>query len=98
MKKEHVRLRKTTTPDPDNPVWTEDDFRRARPASEVLPHLVEEYKRSRGRPKLENPKERVSLRLDQDVIEAYRAAGKGWQKRINETLARHKPRPHKKVA
>jgi hypothetical protein len=28
--------------DPDNPEWTEEDFRRARPASEVLPREIVE--------------------------------------------------------
>jgi uncharacterized protein (DUF4415 family) len=40
----------------------------------------------RGRPKLDSPKEAVSLRLGPDVIAHYRATGPGWQSRINETL------------
>ncbi len=40
----------------------------------------------RGRPKLDNPKQQVSLRLDPDVIEGFRATGPGWQSRINDTL------------
>ena len=40
----------------------------------------------RGRPKLDKPKEQISLRLDPDVIESYRASGPGWQSRINEIL------------
>jgi uncharacterized protein (DUF4415 family) len=40
----------------------------------------------RGRPKLDAPKEAVSLRLDPDVVAHYRATGPGWQSRINETL------------
>jgi len=47
-------------------------------------------RRSRGRPKLETPKKLVSLRLDQDVIEKFRATGKGWQSRINDVLKRAK--------
>jgi len=31
-------------------------------------------------------KELVSLRIDQDVLEHFRAGGPGWQERINETL------------
>jgi uncharacterized protein (DUF4415 family) len=42
----------------------------------------------RGRPKLERPKQAVKLRLDQDVLDHFRASGPGWQTRINETLAR----------
>jgi uncharacterized protein (DUF4415 family) len=42
----------------------------------------------RGRPKLEQPKRHVSLRLDYDVIESFKASGPGWQGRINEALRR----------
>ncbi len=45
----------------------------------------------RGRPKSDAPKKLVSLRLDQDVIERFRATGPGWQSRINETLRNHPP-------
>lgn len=40
----------------------------------------------RGRPPLENPKEAVKLRLDHDVLTAYRKTGSGWQTRINADL------------
>ncbi|MEH3147429.1 MAG: BrnA antitoxin family protein [Methylobacterium frigidaeris] len=29
----------------------------------------------------------LSLRLDPDVVEAFKATGPGWQTRINEVLA-----------
>ena len=40
----------------------------------------------RGRPPLESPKQAVKLRLDADVLAAYRATGDGWQTRINADL------------
>jgi uncharacterized protein (DUF4415 family) len=40
----------------------------------------------RGRPPIETPKKLVSLRLDPDVIERFRATGPGWQSRINAVL------------
>ncbi len=40
----------------------------------------------RGRPKLERTKQHVSLRLDPDVLESFKATGPGWQARINEAL------------
>lgn len=40
----------------------------------------------RGRPKLEQTKRHVSLRLDPDVVEKFKAAGPGWQGRINDAL------------
>ena len=41
---------------------------------------------SRGRPPLESPKQRVTLRLDEDVVAALRASGPGWQTRVNAVL------------
>lgn len=43
----------------------------------------------RGRPALDAPKKLVSLRLDQDVIDRFRAGGPGWQSRINAALCKH---------
>jgi uncharacterized protein (DUF4415 family) len=43
----------------------------------------------RGRPPLDTPKKLVSLRLDRDLIERFRAGGPGWQSRINAALRKH---------
>jgi len=40
----------------------------------------------RGRPRLENPKRQVALRIDPDVIDRFKADGAGWQSRMNEAL------------
>jgi uncharacterized protein (DUF4415 family) len=40
----------------------------------------------RGRPPLKNPKQAVKVRLDADVLAAYRKTGEGWQTRINADL------------
>ena len=42
----------------------------------------------RGRPRVANPKISISLRLDADLLERFRATGKGWQGRMNEALRR----------
>jgi uncharacterized protein (DUF4415 family) len=39
-----------------------------------------------GRPRKAAVKEAVSLRLDPDVLAHFRAAGPGWQSRINAAL------------
>ena len=70
----------------DNPEWTAEDFKNARPFAEVFPDLMESIQRTRGRPKSESPKKRITLRLDQDVVERFRASGPGWQSRMNEAL------------
>ncbi|HYI41128.1 MAG TPA: BrnA antitoxin family protein [Allosphingosinicella sp.] len=44
----------------------------------------------RGRPPMgDEPKKQVTLRLPREVIEHFRAGGKGWQARIGDLLARH---------
>lgn len=43
-------------------------------------------KRSRGRPRLANPKELVSIRYDADVLDAFRSSGDGWQTKMNDAL------------
>lgn len=42
----------------------------------------------RGRPKSDDPKQLVSLRLDRIVLDRLRAQGPGWQSRVNELLRR----------
>ena len=81
-------------PDTENPEWTPEMFQHARPGSEVFsPAFLEAAataKRRRG-PQKAPTKQLVSLRVDPDVLAAYRATGKGWQGRINQTLAAHVP-------
>jgi uncharacterized protein (DUF4415 family) len=87
-----------TCPDEDNPEWTKEDFAEAQSAADVLPGFIGErptqelMRRSRGRPPEPHRKINQTLRLDADVVEAYRQEGKGWQARINEVLRQHKPR------
>jgi len=76
--------------DDDNPEWTDADFARARPIAD-FPTLAAAFpngSKPRGRPKgsKSSDKSLVSLRLDNDVLERFRATGPGWQSRINETL------------
>jgi uncharacterized protein (DUF4415 family) len=47
---------------------------------------------ARGRGPQKRPTKRlVSLRLDPEIIERFRATGPGWQSRINDTLGDHLP-------
>ncbi|OYZ88780.1 MAG: hypothetical protein B7X99_20770 [Rhizobiales bacterium 17-65-6] len=61
--------------DPDNPPLTDADFARMAPAP----------RRGRG-PGKAPVKAQVTLRLDPDVLERFRAEGPGWQARINAAL------------
>ncbi|MCY3774974.1 MAG: BrnA antitoxin family protein [Candidatus Aminicenantes bacterium] len=40
----------------------------------------------RGRPPVAKPKVSTTIRLSQDVIDHFRAGGRGWQTRIDEAL------------
>ena len=74
----------------DGPEATDDEIAQAKPFAEAFPDLAESIKRSRGRPPVERPKGHISLRLDPDVIEKFKATGPGWQSRINEVLKKAK--------
>ncbi len=75
----------TSKSDGDNPHWTEADFARARPASELPAEIAAAFPRTRGRQQapLKVP---VSIRLSEDVVSHFKAGGAGWQTRIDETL------------
>ena len=69
----------------DNPEWTAEDFAKARPFVEAFPELAEKIRRARG-PQKAPTKALVSLRIDKDILERFKADGPGWQSRINDTL------------
>lgn len=76
----------------DDVIPTDEELDHLRPAAEVFPPaVVRAYRRARG-PQKAATKEKISLRVDAGVLEAYRATGRGWQGRMNETLAAHAPR------
>ena len=79
--------------DDENPEWTDEDFARARPASEVLPELfgkeiAEQLLRPRGRPKTSSARVSISLRLPPETLALWKATGPGWQTRMAEALDR----------
>jgi uncharacterized protein (DUF4415 family) len=60
--------------DPDAVPFTDTEWEKAKPLAR------------RGRPLGSGTKTQVTLRLDVDVVEKFRASGDGWQTRINEAL------------
>lgn len=80
--------------DNDNPEWTQADFARARPASEVHGADVANQLTRQGRPPVpdEARKRQVTLRLSPAVIEHFKRGGRGWQTRISEALEREMAR------
>lgn len=81
--------------DDENPEWTEADFARARPISE-FPALAAAFERARaGRPvgsTKPETKVQVALRIDPDIVAAFKADGPGWQSRMNAALRAAMPR------
>jgi len=73
-----------------------------------IPEITEEWIRGadlykgnklirRGRPRLENPKQLLSLRLPPEVIAGWKATGPGWQTRMAEVLRKSTPKTRKHV-
>ena len=64
---------------------------------EELPELTDDMlargKVNRGgRPRSEDPKKLISIRLPETVIQKWRATGPGWQTRMAERLSRVVPK------
>jgi uncharacterized protein (DUF4415 family) len=71
--------------DLENPEWTAGDFRRTITFKE-LPKTLKATLRGPGRPRKSAPKVPVSLRLSPEVVEGFKATGKGWQSRLDTAL------------
>lgn len=75
----------------DVPELTEDDFKRMRPVRETHPEIVDAYNRGelRVRGSQKAPTKVVTtIRLDPDIVDYFKAGGRGWQTRLNDTLRR----------
>jgi uncharacterized protein (DUF4415 family) len=71
----------------DNPEWTEADHQRAKSASEMHPpHVVAALVKNKGGRPAGSNKVQIALRADRDVVEKFKAAGPGWQTRMNAAL------------
>ena len=69
--------------DPDNPPLTGEEWKRFRPIS---PERLRRLRGQRGPQKSKPLKQRVSLRLDPDIIAHFKKRGPGWQSQINAVL------------
>lgn len=66
-------------------VWDGKDEDDRPLTEEELRAGIEAYRAKRGRPAGSN-KESTTIRLDRDLLDAFRASGPGWQTRINNAL------------
>lgn len=77
----------STSPDPDAPLEITEQWI----AEADLYHGKKLVRR--GRPKLANPRQLLSLRLPPRVIARWRSTGPGWQTRMAEVLEKAAPKP-----
>ncbi|MCY4413214.1 MAG: BrnA antitoxin family protein [Caldilineaceae bacterium] len=73
--------------DPETMELDEEWFTKARPASEVVPDIVERYLRLQGR-ELEGTKIMLSIPLDADLAQYIRGLGPEWEEVVNDKLRR----------
>lgn len=69
---EDAQITAAALADPDNPPLTDAELGK--------------FRRARGRPLGSGKKEQVTLRLDAEILEQFKATGNGWQTRINDAL------------
>lgn len=84
--------------DDENPEWTEADFARALRGDDIPKAIRAAFPRA-GRPlgsTKPDTKVQVALRIDPDIIAAFKADGPGWQSRMNAAL--RAAMPHKAEA
>lgn len=88
--KSGVTRRTSHEPDRDLPELTDEMLARGRfkKAGKRISRKagVAAFRKVIGRPRLENPKQAISLRLDADVLNRWKAGGPGWQTRMAESL------------
>lgn len=79
------RTTKTKSPIPAPFVWDGQNEDERPLTTEEMQAGIANYRRQRGRP-AGSDKVSTTIRLDQDVLTAFRAGGPGWQTRMNAAL------------
>jgi uncharacterized protein (DUF4415 family) len=85
---EEARIQQGIAEDPDNPELTTKELASMRPFREVFPEMtanMEEAVASRDAG-ADAGKIAVTLRLDPDVVEAFKASGDDWRNRMATEL------------
>ena len=72
----------------DNPEWTSQEAAAAKRFAELPATLQGKL---RGRPKSAVVKARLTVRVEPQALERWRASGPGWQTRLAELVARMAP-------
>lgn len=72
--------------DVDSPDLTDEQLAQAKPFAEVFPELAASIKRSVGRPRLDNARQAVTLRLTPETLRRFEGLGPDWRARMAEIL------------
>lgn len=71
---ENAAITTAAVSDPDAVPLTDEEWDAVKPMARI------------GRPRKESPKVFTGIRLDADVLDAFKSTGSGWQTRINDAL------------
>jgi uncharacterized protein (DUF4415 family) len=72
--------------DDESPEITPEMFAKMRPMKDVTPGLVEAIKALRGRPKLESPKQVVSIRMSASAAKRWNEMGRADRAKLIAAL------------
>lgn len=71
---EDAAITKAAMHDPDARPFSDEEWAKVKPV------------RGRGRPAGSGNKVATNIRLDRDLVEAFKGTGEGWQTRVNDAL------------
>lgn len=83
---EEAEVQRMIASDPDNPEITDVQIKGRKTFAEAFPDLADSIKRGRGRPKLDNAKEAVTLRIDPATVARFKALGDNWRSIMADVL------------
>jgi uncharacterized protein (DUF4415 family) len=73
--------------DEENPEWTDDNLKNSVPISGLPTELQATLRQIQRRGTQKAPRKvSTTVRLDAEVLAAFKATGKGWQTRMNDVL------------
>lgn len=84
--REEAKIQRMIAADPDNPELTDAQIAKGKPFAKAFPELSASIKRSRGRPRLEDAKVAVTLRVHPDTLKRFKAHGDEWRGAMAKAL------------
>jgi uncharacterized protein (DUF4415 family) len=68
------------------PEWTAEDAAKAVPFQQAHPEAFDAWKRGPGRPKSDDAKLSLNMRMDRNVVLGIKNSGKGYTRRVEKVL------------